>query len=244
MRGAYYMNGIKYIREKSNFSKNALAERMDVTRQTISLWEKGIRKPSKKHLLWLCTFYGIDEKWFGELSDDEIECLNNMRMYRHYYGDKEYFSFVPDKSNNKYLHFSCGEIEKMLDDKYMQIESDKRVCLYDKINTAWRGISDIGLFLDLLDTIHTMGLEGTFLKVSYRYEIKTILYAALVASGQYTIDEIKMDNNEFEDEIDGCKVAHVDEEYMKNLIEMMQSHWNDVKSAEIEKVERIKGMYK
>ena len=70
------MNGIKYIREKSNFTKNALAERMGITRQTVTLWENGARKPDRKHLQWLCEFYGIDGKetvQFAYVS--EVVCL-------------------------------------------------------------------------------------------------------------------------------------------------------------------------
>ena len=55
------MNGIQFIREKSNISRNALAERMGVTRQTVTLWERGVRKPDKTHLRWLSDFYGIED---------------------------------------------------------------------------------------------------------------------------------------------------------------------------------------
>ena len=74
------MNGIKYIREKSNFTRNALAERMGVTRQTVTLWERGVRRPDKNHLKWLCVFYGVEEKWFGELSDADMAILKEMKM--------------------------------------------------------------------------------------------------------------------------------------------------------------------
>ena len=74
------MNGIKFIREKSNFSRNALADRMGVTRQTVTLWERGVRRPDKKHLKWLCDFYGIEEKWFGDLSDEDMLILKEKKM--------------------------------------------------------------------------------------------------------------------------------------------------------------------
>ena len=104
------MNGIKYIREKSNFTRNALAERMGVTRQTVTLWERGARKPDKKHLKWLCDFYGVEEKWFGELSDADMEILKEMKMYRHFDGDKEYFSFIPENGGWGEIRVACGEL--------------------------------------------------------------------------------------------------------------------------------------
>ena len=88
------MNGIKYIREKSNISKSELAGRMGVTRQSITLWESGKRNPRTKHLKWLADFYGIDGKWFSELSEDDLFALNKMRMYQYIDCDKEYYIFV------------------------------------------------------------------------------------------------------------------------------------------------------
>ncbi|MCR5705087.1 MAG: helix-turn-helix transcriptional regulator [Eubacterium sp.] len=38
------MNGIKYIREKSNITQYWLAERIGVTRQTVTQWEKRCTK--------------------------------------------------------------------------------------------------------------------------------------------------------------------------------------------------------
>lgn len=108
------MNGIKYIREKSNFTKNALAERMGVTRQTITLWEKGVRKPDYYHLQWLCDFYGLQEKWFGELSEIDLQVLNKMPMYCHWDGDKEYFSFAPVEDE---ISIKCGELVQRCDVK-------------------------------------------------------------------------------------------------------------------------------
>ncbi|MCR5012162.1 MAG: helix-turn-helix transcriptional regulator [Lachnospiraceae bacterium] len=64
-------------REKSNISKSDLAGRMEVTRQSVTLWENGKRKPGTKHLEWLSRFYGIDEKWFGDLSEGDMWlCIN------------------------------------------------------------------------------------------------------------------------------------------------------------------------
>ena len=91
------MNGIRYIREKSNISKSELAGRMGVTRQSVTLWEIGKRKPGIKHLKWLSDFYGIDGKWFGELSEDDLSALNKMRMYQYIDGDKAYYIFNSEK---------------------------------------------------------------------------------------------------------------------------------------------------
>ena len=247
------MNGIKYIREKSNISRNALAGRLGVTRQTVTLWEKGKRRPDKQHLMELCTFYGIVGKWFGELSDDDMDTLKKMKMYRHYDGDKEYFSFVPEKDNRTEIGIPCGEIDDMLDiryadilkkkksfmqqvERYLQYESKNKAYLMDKIVVAERRMKDIERFLTLMDTVQGVGSEGLFLKVPFRYEIKTALYAMMVVSGQYSSEQIRsMYAIDFEE-----GGLHIDSDYMDELIAVMKTHWTENKNHEIGRIEGIR----
>lgn len=245
------MNGIMYIREKSNFSKNALAERMGVTRQTVTLWEKGVRKPDSKHLQWLCDFYGLSEQWFGELSEAELNVLNSMQMYRYREGDKEFFSFIPKEDE---IAIECGSLEPMLDveyadtlkreklflqrvEQYLKPINGNQAYLCDKITVAERGMKEVSCYLDLLEAVQKVGSEGTFLKVPFRYEIKTSIYAMLIASGQYSLEDIKsLFPNDFSDD----PGLEIDEEYLGNLADMMGSHWNGVKTSEMEKMLRIR----
>lgn len=242
------MNGIHFIREKSNISRNALAERMGVTRQTVTLWERGVRKPGKTHLRWLSDFYGIEEKWFGDLSDDDMMVLKEKKMYRHYDSDKEYFSFVLEVDGWAEISISCGELDNMLDERYadtlkkkkevmqhverfLEHESKNRACLFDKITVAERGMRDIESFISLMDTVQGVGAEGRGLKVPFRYEIKTALYAMMIVSGKYSVDEIKsMYIKDFEEDS-----IRIDGEYMDELVDVMRKHWSETKNREIEK---------
>ena len=244
------MNGIKYIREKSNFTKNALAERMGVTRQTVTLWENGARKPDRKHLQWLCEFYGIDGKWFGDLSDDEMETLNDMNMYRHYDGDKEYFNFIPEIDGWAEPCFTVRYVDTMIDDRYAETMKRKKAFMQDverflryecrngkpytcdKIVTAERGMADIECFIELMNTVHGVGTEGLYLKVPFRFEIKTAIFALMIVSGQYSKEEIMSKYSIFFEE-DGLSV---DREFFDELIEMMGRHWNDNKTRLIEQM--------
>ncbi|MBO4787807.1 MAG: helix-turn-helix transcriptional regulator [Lachnospiraceae bacterium] len=234
------MNGIKYIREKSNLSQNALAERMGVTRQTVTLWEKGIRKPDHKHLQWLSEFYGIEGEWFGELSDEKLVLLKEKWMYRHFDVDKEYYTFIPEIDGWREIRIHCGDLEAMIDDRYAETlrkkkefmqrieqflryegKSKNKTCVIDKIITAERGMKEIDTFLYLMNLTQKVGEEGTYLKVPFRYEIKTALYAIMVASGKCSMDEIKKEyGNDFIAE--GC---HIDEGYLEELVAIMSRHW-------------------
>lgn len=236
------MNGIKYIREKSNLSQNALAERLGVKRQTVTLWEKGVRKPGRKHLQKLSEFYGIEGEWFDELSEEKLKLLKEKWMYRHFSGDKEYYTFIPEIDGWNEISIRCGDMEVMLDDRYAETVKKKKAFmrrveqylqyepknknnayLCDKIMTAERGMRDIDTFLSLMALVQKVGEEGTYLKVPFRYEIKTVLYAIMVASGKCSLEEVK---KEYEDDF-LTKTPLIDEDYLEELIAAMSRHWSD-----------------
>ncbi len=242
------MNGIKYIREKSNISKNSLAERMGVTRQTVTLWENGSRKPDARHLKWLCDFYGLSGKWFGELSEEDLSEIGKKTLYCHNENGKQFYTFIPSEGDgSRELGFSCEDLDVMLDekdaetvkrskdllkrvDRYLKLDNEKDAYLCDKITTADRGIADIERFLDLMGTVKKAGTEGTFLKVPLRYEIKTVLYAMMIATGQISPGEVMAAN---EDDFSQDGVVHIDLDYFSELIKMMEKHWKESKEKAI-----------
>ncbi|MBQ5952384.1 MAG: helix-turn-helix transcriptional regulator [Lachnospiraceae bacterium] len=248
------MNGLKYIREKSNFTKNALADRMGVTRQTVTLWEKGVRRPDAGHLKWLCDFYGVEEKWFGELSEDDMKILKKKWMFRHYDGDKEYFTFIPEKDGFSEMRIECGVLEAMLDDcyadtlkkkkafmerieRYLEVPYTGRATLFDKILVAERGMRDIEEFLDLMDLVDGVGRESTVLKVPFRYEIKAALYAMMAASGLYTAEEVRAAHPFF---FLADPDPRIEEAYFDQLVEMTSRHWNRVREKEMGKLDEFR----
>lgn len=241
------MNGLKLIREKSNISRNALAERMGVTRQTIILWEKGTRRPNAKHLEWLSTFYGISEKWFGELTEAEVAELSEKRLYAHWDGDKEYYTFSPENENDaKEPSFLFGSMESMAEEKYADSIKAKKELLkrvddyltlngdtysFDKAFYSKARMHEVEEYLLLMDSVQKIGTEGRHLKVPFRYEIRTMIYAMMVASGCYTIEDIKEIYGEYFEE----GGTHVEMEYLSELIELMKEHWKTSKANANEK---------
>ncbi len=89
------MNGIKCIRERCNVSMSELADRIGVTRQTISLWEKGTRKPSLAKRIALCEFFGLPEHFFGEINEKDLDEIDSMQIYRHKTETSEFYTFAP-----------------------------------------------------------------------------------------------------------------------------------------------------
>ena len=64
------MNGLKFIRKQCNFSLSGLAEYLGVSRQIISAWENGIKEIPDKRKKQLSQFFGIDEDFFGEVTEE------------------------------------------------------------------------------------------------------------------------------------------------------------------------------
>ncbi|MBO5024395.1 MAG: helix-turn-helix transcriptional regulator [Clostridia bacterium] len=65
---------ISYCRKKAGLSQEALAEKMDVSRQAISKWETGDAVPEVGKLKLLASVFGVTADWL--LSDDDPPNLN------------------------------------------------------------------------------------------------------------------------------------------------------------------------
>ena len=67
------MNGIgEIIREErihKNLTQSQLAERIGVTQDSISLWEKGKRIPDTQYIIALCKVFGISADYLLGLED-------------------------------------------------------------------------------------------------------------------------------------------------------------------------------
>lgn len=72
------MNGLCYIRRKSNLTQTELAQKLGVTSNDIETWECGINVPKEKREALYC-FYGLPRNmpWFGELSPKLLEEINS-----------------------------------------------------------------------------------------------------------------------------------------------------------------------
>ena len=230
------MIGLKSIREKSNISKANLADRLGVTRQTVTLWESGRRAPSRKHLEMLSSFYGIEEKFFGKLDGELLAELNDKFMYRFTDETGEYYTFIPD---DKKMAFGFEGMEKMLSERYQETEKQCRDVLKkvddsihdyskydyglsDKILIAKRECGNVERYLDLFRVINKIRDEkGSYLKVPLRYEIFSVLDAMMLAYGLYSEEELFEKYPDF-----GDLTWAADRDFIIKLSELMKDHWN------------------
>ena len=56
---ATYSERIKELRTQMHWSQQDLADRLDLSKQTISQYERGVRKPDQDNLIALCDIFNV-----------------------------------------------------------------------------------------------------------------------------------------------------------------------------------------
>lgn len=85
---ADFKERIKDLRIKKNFSQQRLADLIDVNKQTISQYERGVRFPTKENLEALCDVFNVSSDYLlGRddvtailLSQRELTLIDNYRI--------------------------------------------------------------------------------------------------------------------------------------------------------------------
>lgn len=101
------MIGLTYIRSSFNKSMQNVADRLGISKQTVSKWENGQRPIPEKRLNELADLFNLPLKYFDkELSDIEkyeIECIKL----------KKKLGYYEDNEGNKIININSNEDMKM-----------------------------------------------------------------------------------------------------------------------------------
>ena len=62
---------LKDLRSEKNIGQIELADKLQVSRGIISLWENGLREPTLTSLIRIATFFGVSLDFLAGLSDYE-----------------------------------------------------------------------------------------------------------------------------------------------------------------------------
>lgn len=89
------MNGLKYIRTQCNLSLNELAEVLGISRQALSSWETNQKPLPEKRREQLAEFFGVDMRFIGEITDEDVQFLRDRVMFSYVIKDKEVRLFRP-----------------------------------------------------------------------------------------------------------------------------------------------------
>ena len=56
---------LKDLRAENGLTRAQLAEKLNVSRQTVSRWETNNSKPTKRNIKFLCSIFGVDKNYFS-----------------------------------------------------------------------------------------------------------------------------------------------------------------------------------
>lgn len=228
------MNGLEYIRKRCNISETQLAEQLHVSRQAVNMWENGKKPVPAKRRTQLATFFGIDERFFGEITEEDKEFILGKAMFKHKINGKEAYSYVPGEEEDLVLHF-FEEKDMSLDEEYALAvkrreevleRTNRFICggeidfLFDKVVQINNGCNRVNLMLNFLEMPLS---KKRHLKVPFRYEMINIVKAMQVAYGYMSLEDYMCDLME---------VEHLpqDIEFFTSLIDLFKNHWETEES--------------
>lgn len=116
------------LRKKQNFTQEKLAEKLKISRQTLSSWESGITSPNLEQAGVLAKTLKIS---LDELVDNDLDivCSNNIKknIFGNLVGKKCYFNFISEEEFFD-VTCDCNKPCKVLDinSDFIKIEYTKR----------------------------------------------------------------------------------------------------------------------
>lgn len=232
------MNGLKYIRVRCNLSLNDLAECIGVTRQALSAWENGKKEIPEQRKEQLSEFFGIDQRYFGEISEEEKITLLEKAMFRYDHNGRESYRYKPQDKDGKNQHiYFLPDTRISMDEKYVLAQKRKQEILEkaddiikwtdhagsiaSQIACINRGCSIYGMTNDLMEMMRNM--EKMILKMPFYYELMSVWKAMLLAYGLMEQEEISGG---------APSEAHwgEDPEWIIRLAEEIREHWDAERS--------------
>lgn len=103
------MNGLKFIRKQCNFSLSGLADCLGVSRQIINMWENEKKEIPYRRKQQLSHFFGVDERFFGEITDDEKQILLDKAMFSYKSGIENTYRYIPEDKNERQIVYFIKE---------------------------------------------------------------------------------------------------------------------------------------
>lgn len=189
------MNGLKFIRTRCNISLSELANVLGVSRQHISAWENGVKAISQSRLSQLSEYFGVDDKYFGEISEVDKEFITDKALYRRQDNDKEVYCFIKQgemEDDIKYRGYAYPAWDESLDEQMNHAKKMKK----ETIDGIERAMGYFGKPSKLIDEIGAINLgcevygavtkylgqmqnEAPEMRVMYYKMIRNVLFSLL-----------------------------------------------------------------
>ena len=130
------INGLKYLRTRCNYSQHELAEILDVTDAMISKWENDNKVISEERQEELAVLLGVPVTFLGQISEKQIEFINNLPMIRQDRKGKEHYRIdMSDDIRDGIWRYYFGKTERSLSDDYKQAKKLKKDTLEEIAET-------------------------------------------------------------------------------------------------------------
>lgn len=228
------MNGLKYVRTRCNLSVNDLAEYLGVTRQAVCSWENGKKELPVLRQEQLSVFFGIDKKYFGEITETDKKYLIEKAMFCHNEKGKESFRYKPQEGvtdvrgelvyfledNDISLNEEFDRAKKKQQQTILRIENIIRGN-YDSMQNQMMSMGRGCRIYDMInDSMEAMEKEKGFLKIPFYYELINVLEAMCLAYGLIEEDDLS-DNNSTEPH------RGKDEKWIEQLSQQIKEHWDE-----------------
>lgn len=233
------MNGLYYIRTRCNVTTQELADYIDVMPQTITTWELDSNQITEKRRKQLSDYFGVDERYFGELLAEDKEELLDKAMFCYEVNGREKFLYrrdfdMPGLERDK-IYFLEERMRSLDEENIMACRRSnallKRIASNLDGTAETVGTLDKSMVINRGCDIYEMAnvlYEATqrqerYLKVAYRYELVNVLNAMLVAYGLIEIEDLY--KSEKNDDFYG-----VDVEWIIQLADLAKRHWDNRKA--------------
>jgi transcriptional regulator with XRE-family HTH domain len=202
-----FMNGLKLIRTKCNYSQAALAEKLGVSRQAINMWENAKKAIPDKRKEELCEFFGIENAdWLDEIDDETVDEICDTPMYKGLDEVSEHFHFSPtttykygdnallfDTNSAEFLSLDerCSlkrlELKAMLNEIQEYVEEAGLKNSYERMCRTNITMQAVGGVLDALKTCMTQSIHE---KMPYVYTVLGVVDALNIAFGNVTKEDV------------------------------------------------------
>ena len=245
--GGMKMNGLKYIRTRCNLSLAELGDYIGVSRQTISSWENGTRGISKSNKSKLEAFFGIDGKYFQEISDEDKFEILTKPMFGYTDGEKKYYKYIPENENANYEFLP--EMEKSIDDAFADAIALKKAVLgkidnyimHQEASCAVVKVdmirSNLWYFDHMLSFLEKKNELACGCKLPYRHEFRALMQILLVAYELEPLENLKTIRNHYDFEEEDLLWA-------ENLRKEINEHWKRKESRNLAHISETEGALK
>ena len=200
------MNGLKLIRAKCNVSLSQLADILDVSRQQVSAWENGRKMIPEKRLKQLSEYFGIDAKYFSEISEEDKDFIESKDLYRRCDSEKECYCFFKQAEIKGQFNgpYSFPDFKESLDQELIQAKKRKKESLknienvmdyFGKSSKIGEKIAAINRGCKVYDALtiymNRMPDQAPGTTMAYYYMDRNVLFSLLLSQDLMTREEVE-----------------------------------------------------